>query len=348
MYLFALFPLSPVTLPFLLCLCCAALHQFTHPTQNICNCSCNPTAQPFEEEDEEIKERKRDSQSWVFFLFFIFFSSKTFSLFFSYYFTLFHLHLWSCAALSYFLFLLPTVGLSASAFDPSCSHCSHWVCGVGGVSACCILFRLAVWLTAIFSFLVGCTGFGPVQMSPKPEPLDTSSSAVQREHHPISHSSIQSLPIPAASNSRFGASLPALQDPRCVLSLSRCFSLSFYLHTLPICHNPPINLTTQPAHDHTLYSPSHSLMPSLFAVSSPVGFSITRLSVPPQSCLFPPLDEADDDPFLVDTQLLAVLVTTLPVPHLLLLQSPTRHSQTSSNLLPILRVPHLLPFHLTP
>ncbi|CAZ82786.1 unnamed protein product [Tuber melanosporum] len=51
-------------------------------------------------------------------------------------------------------------------------------------------------------------------MSPKPEPLDTSSSAVQREHHPISHSSIQSLPIPAASNSRFGASLPALQDPR--------------------------------------------------------------------------------------------------------------------------------------
>jgi len=118
--------------------------------------------------------------------------------------------------------LLPTVGLSASTFDPSCSHYSHWVCGVGGVSARCILFRLAVWLTAIFSFLVGCTGFGPVQMSPKPEPLDTSSSAVQREHHPISHSSIQSLPIPTASNSRFGASLPALQDPRCVLSLFRC------------------------------------------------------------------------------------------------------------------------------
>ncbi|RPB07462.1 p53-like transcription factor [Morchella conica CCBAS932] len=50
-------------------------------------------------------------------------------------------------------------------------------------------------------------------MSPKPEPLNTSSSAVERDHHP-SHS-IQSLPIPAAtSNNRFGASLPALQDPR--------------------------------------------------------------------------------------------------------------------------------------
>lgn len=54
-------------------------------------------------------------------------------------------------------------------------------------------------------------------MSPKPEPLNTSGPAVEREHHPISHSSIQSLPIPAAtSNNRFGASLPALQDPRCV------------------------------------------------------------------------------------------------------------------------------------
>lgn len=344
MYLFALFPPSPVTLPFLLCpsvLHCTA-PVYTPNTKYLqLQLQPNCTAIRRRRRRRNKKREKRDSQSWAFFLF-LFFLPKLFDLIFSYYFTLFQLHLWGYAALSYFLFLLPTVGLSTSVFDPSCSHYSHWVCGVGGVSVCCILFRLAVWLTAIFSFLVGCTGFGPVQMSPKPEPLDTSSSAVQREHHPISHSSIQSLPIPAASNSRFGASLPALQDPRCVLSLS------FYLHTLPICHNPPINLT-QPTHDHTPYSPSHSLMPSsLFAVSSPVGFSITRLSVPPQSCLFPPLDEADDDPFLVDTQLLAVLVTTLPVPHRLLLQSPTRHSQTSSNPLPIPPVPHLLPFRLTP
>ncbi|KAL7273591.1 hypothetical protein RUND412_003542 [Rhizina undulata] len=52
-------------------------------------------------------------------------------------------------------------------------------------------------------------------MSPKPELLDSSNPAVEREHH-LSHSSIQSLPIPAATSSsnRFSASLPALQDPR--------------------------------------------------------------------------------------------------------------------------------------
>lgn len=153
--------------------------------------------------------------------------------------------------------------------------------------------------------------------------------------------------------SRFPFPLPVIVGlvhlcPRCRIHGVCFLHFAVPLHTLPICHNPPINLT-QPTHGHALYSPSQSLMPSLlFAVSSPVGFSITRLSVPPQSCLFPPLDEADDDPFLVDTQLLAVLATTLPAPHRLLLQSPTHHSQTSSNPPPTPQVPHLLLFHLTP
>lgn len=68
-------------------------------------------------------------------------------------------------------------------------------------------------------------------MSPKPEPLNTSGSTVEREqHHPISHSSIQSLPIPAATSSiRFGASLPALQDPRYVPLIFHSFTHTFVM-----------------------------------------------------------------------------------------------------------------------
>lgn len=134
----------------------------------------------------------------------------------------------------YIIILLPVLLLPIVAFGCCCRCCCCCVC-------LCI-YRNSPANSDLLYFFPALSGFGPVQMSPKPEPLSTSSSAVEREHHPISHSSIQSLPIPTApSNNRFGASLPALQDPRCVPTI--------FSFTQSLAHSFPPSLT------HSSHSP---------------------------------------------------------------------------------------------
>jgi hypothetical protein len=67
-------------------------------------------------------------------------------------------------------------------------------------------------------------------MSSKPDHLSVSDHHHHHHHHPISHSSIQSLPVPASSGSRFCAPLPALQDPRYDLLLfPSVFAFLFFI-----------------------------------------------------------------------------------------------------------------------
>lgn len=84
LYLFALFPLSPVTLPFLLCLsvlrCTAPVYT---PNTKYLQLQLQPNCTAIRRRRRRNKKReKRDSQSWAFFLFLFFSLPKLFDLIF--------------------------------------------------------------------------------------------------------------------------------------------------------------------------------------------------------------------------------------------------------------------------